>query len=369
VLVGAALALVGLAFAALTAAAVQVFQGVRAAYGIVTLALGAAFVLRAVGDIGDGTLSWLSPIGWGQRTFPYSDNRWWPLLLPLAATALHALAAFALLNRRDFAAGLIPPREGREGASRALGTPIGLAWRLQRGALVAWTAGTLLLGVAYGSVGNSMEDYVRDNPEIAEVFGGGDRIVDSYLGFTFLFSALIAAAYGLVSTMRLRAEETSGRAEPIFATRIGRLSWLTGHLTVPLAGSLLLLLAGGLGEGLSYGLTVDDPAGQTTRMLGVALVYVPATWLIIALTVLGLGWLPRAAAIVAWAGFAYCTFIAFFGDTANLPGWIRNASPFAHTPQVPLDAFTAPPLIIIAAVVTTFMAAGYAGVHRRDLGY
>ena len=113
-LVGAAMAASGMFFAALTAAAVQVFESARTAYGVVTAVLGAAFVLRAIGDVGDGTVSWASPIGWAQRTFPYTEDRWWPLLLPLLGAAILAAVAFTLLERRDFAAGLLPPRVGEQ---------------------------------------------------------------------------------------------------------------------------------------------------------------------------------------------------------------------------------------------------------------
>ena len=47
--------------------------------------LGASFAIRAAGDIGDGTLSWFSPMGWAQKARPYAGERWWPLLLCLAA--------------------------------------------------------------------------------------------------------------------------------------------------------------------------------------------------------------------------------------------------------------------------------------------
>ena len=41
-----------------------------AANGIAGAVLGAAYLLRAAGDVGDGTLSWLSPIGWAQAHAP-----------------------------------------------------------------------------------------------------------------------------------------------------------------------------------------------------------------------------------------------------------------------------------------------------------
>ncbi|WP_130511889.1 hypothetical protein [Krasilnikovia cinnamomea] len=109
VLLGAAVAAVGLTFTSLTAVAAQVFDSVRAGYGSVALVLGAAYALRAAGDAGHEALAWLSPIGWGQRTFPYAGDRWWPLLPPLATAVLLMIAAVVPQDRRDFGAGLVQP--------------------------------------------------------------------------------------------------------------------------------------------------------------------------------------------------------------------------------------------------------------------
>ncbi|MEV4536572.1 ABC transporter permease [Asanoa sp. NPDC049518] len=369
VLFGVSVAAVGLTFAALTAVAVQVFENTRAAYGAAGLAIGATFVLRAAGDAGDTGLSWVSPIGWAQRTFPYVDNRWWPLLLPAAAVAALTAVAMALLERRDFGAGLVRSRPGRAYASAALGSPVGLAWRLQRGSLIGWVLGLFLLGTAYGSIGDSIEQYVQDNPEVVQFLpGGAADIVDAFLGLTMLTLAVITAAYGVTAALRARAEETSGRVEPVLATGTSRAAWIGSHLSVAVAGSALVLAAAGAGEGLAYGLTVGD-LSQVPRLLGVALGYLPAVLLVVAVAVLGIGWLPRAASIVAWVMVAYCAMVALFADSFEIPGWLQRGSPFAHTPQAPLDVLTPTPLVVIAAVAAAVAATGYAGLRRRDVGY
>src|SRR5690606_40717531 len=110
-------------------------------------------LLRAAGDVGDGTLSWASPIGWAQKARPYAGDRWWPLLLLAAlAAATLALAVF-LTGRRDVGGGLVPPGPGPAHASPALGRPLGLATRLQRGSVIWWSVGVAALGTAYGAVG------------------------------------------------------------------------------------------------------------------------------------------------------------------------------------------------------------------------
>jgi ABC-2 type transport system permease protein len=368
VVLGLATTGVGLVFAALTAVAVQVFESARAVYGAVGAAIGAAFLLRAAGDGGNDVLSWLSPIGWGQRTFPFVENRWWPLLLPLLSAVVLTGIAVALLDRRDIAAGLVASRPGPATASPTLGTPLGLAWRLQRGSLIGWGIGMLVLGLAYGSFAESIQQFVEDNPDLANVFpGGAANIVNGYLSFTTLAMALITAAYGITAALRARGEETSGRAEPVLATRTSRSAWLASHVTVAVAGSIVVLAAGGLGQGLAYAAVASD-GGQIVRMVGVALVQAPAMCVIVTLAVLGFGVLPRIAAALAWTLFGICTFITIFGDAIDLPEALRNISPFTHTPQAPLETVTASPLLAVAAAAAVLLVGGFLGLRRRDLG-
>ena len=368
-LLAASIGAVGAVFAGVAAVAVQIFENPRSVYGAVASAIGVAYALRAVGDVGNGALSWLSPIGWGQRTFPFAGDRWWVLLLPVISSVLLVVLAVAILDRRDFGAGVLGYRPGRSSASWALGSPLGLAWRLQRGALFMWMIGVFALGAAYGSFGNSIEDFIDDNPEIAAYLpGGAADAVNAYLALTIMMAALLAAAYGVSSALRARGEETSGRAESVYAAPTSREKWLASHVTVALFGSALVAAAGGFGEGLAYGMTVSDPA-QAIRLTGVALVYLPATWLLVAIAVLAIGYLPKAASALAWAAFGYCTVVVMFADSFKLPNWVRNASPYTHTPQVPLESVSATPMLAILALIVAALVLGFAGFRTRDVGY
>ena len=83
-LVGLAAGLTGLAFTGITAITVQLSEFSRPAAGMAGGVLGAAFLLRALGDmaaIGGSALSWASPLGWAAQTAPYVHDRWAPLLL------------------------------------------------------------------------------------------------------------------------------------------------------------------------------------------------------------------------------------------------------------------------------------------------
>nr|CAA52013.1 TnrB3 [Streptomyces longisporoflavus] len=148
-LYGLTLAAIGLVFAGVAAITAQITAHTRGASGTALAVIGVAYVLRASGDVGNDALSWLSPIGWGQRTYVFVDNRWWPLLLCLALAALTAATGFVLSTRRDVGAGLRSSRLGRRTASDALTRPLGFALRLHRGTLLGFGAGLFLMGVMY----------------------------------------------------------------------------------------------------------------------------------------------------------------------------------------------------------------------------
>ena len=366
-LFGVAMGALGLVFAGLTALAAQVFENARAVYGSVAGVLGLSFALRAAGDAGNGTLSWLSPMGWGQGTLPYVENRWWPVALSLAVAAVLAAGALAMLDRRDFAAGVVPSRPGPANAPRSFSSPLGLAWRLLRGSLLGWSVGVFTLGVMFGSVGESIEQYVVDNPDIAEFLpGGADDVIDSYLALTLVVVALLAVAFGLTAALRARAEETAGRAEPVLATRTSRQSWLGAYVAIALAGSATVLAAGAFGLGLTYGLSVGEP-GQAGRTLAASAAYLPAAWLAVAVAVAGIGVLPRAASVLAWTLLGYMTLVAMLGDSFDLPSWARRLSPLDHTPQAPLETVAALPLVVMAVLAAAAVVAGLTGLGRRDL--
>jgi len=368
-LTGVALAGIGACFAAATAVAAQIADASRAVYGATVFLIAAAYVSRAIGDVGGGTVSWLSPIGWGQRTYPFVEDRWWPVALFVVASLVLVMLAFVLLDRRDFGAGLVRSGRGRPVASRWLSSPLGLAWRLQRGAFAAWAVGVFLLGAAYGSFAQSIEEFLADNPEIAIYLPGGvEDAVDSYLALTLGMTALLAAAYGISSVLRARSEETSGVVEPLLAGPVGRARWLGSHLTVAFLGSAVVTAAGGLGEGLVHGMMTDD-ARQPLRLTAAALVHVPAVWIVLGVAVAAFGWLPRFAAALTWAFFAYCVVAVLFAEAFDLPSWFGEACPWTHTPQTPLENASVSSAVVLLAVAALAVLAGLLGLRRRDVGY
>jgi ABC-2 type transport system permease protein len=80
-------------------------------------------------------------------------------------------------------------------------------------------------------------------------------VTDSIFATTLMILALAGSGFAIQSTMRLRTEETAGRAEPLLAAALSRPRWAASHLTLALGGSVVMLVAAGLGVGVAYGVT------------------------------------------------------------------------------------------------------------------
>lgn len=365
---GAAVAGYGLVFACIAVVFAQVMTHARGAVGGSVALVGVAFLLRAVGDIRDGTLSWFSPMGWSQQVRAFDDDRWWPLGISLVFGVAVLMAAAVLAGRRDLGSGIIAARPGPAEASPMLAGPVGLAFRLQRASIIGWVTGVFIGGAAYGSVSREVQSMVESNPTLAEYFAraGGATLIDAFFSTAILMLSLIGAGFAVSSALRLRSEEASGRLEQLLATGLPRSRWMLGSLLVTLAGSTLVVMAGGVGVGLAHGLVTGD-LGVVPEMLGYALVYLPAVLVVGSSAVLLMGWLRRLAA-AAWAVLAVCFLVGVLGGLLEFPTWFENLSPFTHTPAVPVDDIAVAPLAGLTLSVVLAIALGVVGFRRRDIG-
>lgn len=365
----------GLVFAAMAATAAQISGTARGARGLAIAALAVCFLFRGIGDSGGSHgltwMTWLSPIGWAELVRPFGGDRWWVLALPAAATAAGIGASFWLAGHRDQGAGLIQPRPGPATAGGLLAGPVGLAWRLQRGTLAGWAAGFLVGGLAIGVVANGIGKLIGSGHGVVKAIdkiGGQTGLTNAYLAGCMSLIGLVAAAYAVSAVLRLRSEETEQRAEPLLAGPVSRLRWGGSHLLVALAGTIVVLLAGGLGVGIGFGAAISDLGTQVPRLLGAGLAQVPAALAVAAVAVALVGLLPQTSVAGGWIAMALAGFIGLFGPALNLPQAVLDISPFTHVPKVPGGAFSAVPLLWLSAFVLVLAALGLAGLRRRDIG-
>jgi ABC-2 type transport system permease protein len=368
----------GLAFTGIAGVAAQLTSSARAARGIALAVLGVAFIVRGVGDsepntgaAGPSWLSWASPLSWIQAARPFAGERWWVLALPLAVFAAGTGLAFALAAQRDLGAGLLPDRPGRATASGLLRGPFGLAWRLQRGALLGWAVGYAFTFAASGAAAKGVGQLLGTSSALERAIsriGGQAAITNAYLAAIMTLAGLVAAAYAVSVILRLRSEETGDRAEPVLATATGRVRWALSHVAVAVIGAALLLAVAGVSAGLAYGLRAGSAGSQVATMLGAALGQLPSALVLAAVAVAFFGFWPGASVAGAWGAVGLVVLLALFGQVLQLSHWVLDVSPFTYAPRLPGGTVSAVPLLWLGLVALALTAAGLAALRRRDLG-
>lgn len=357
----------GWLFAGVGAITAQIADSGRQARALAVLVLGVSYVLRMGGDIsalGGGRLdwmSWLSPIGWVHRVFPFGADDWWPAVLVVVATLATVGVSAYLLTRRDLGGGLLAGRLGPATAAASLRSPITLAWRLHRGLLFSWTAGFAALGLVFGGVSTSVAQLAEDSDSMGKIFsqlGGTDSVMDAYFASIAQTCAVIIACYAVQAALRIRDEEQTGHAEAVLSTAVSRWAWAASHLLFALLGPAVALLAEGVVAGVVHG----DPG----PVVASALAQLPAVWVLAGVAMLLIGVVPKLAS-AAWAVVATAFLILIVGPLVQVDQWVLDLSPFTHVPHLPGADFTAVPLLNLTLIAAALGGAGLIALRRRDL--
>ena len=366
---GAGLALAGITFGAIAAVCAQISEHPRGASGLAFLAVGVLFMFRVVGDVaerGGSAPSWFSPFAWAQQTRMYDDLRWWPLALYAVVIVVLFTVAFTLAGRRDLGAGLVAARPGPADASPLLNGVLALHLHQQRTSIVAWTAALALFALGFGTLISEIDAMVEQNPELVARMGlDAQDMSNAFLGMLLLYVVMTAVAFAVLSVLRTRTEETSGRVELTLSTAVGRIRWMGSATLVAAVAAVAMTLLGGAGMGLGAGIATDD-YGWVATVTGAAAAQLPVVLLFIGLTTLCVGVAPRLVGVV-WAWFGYGIVATVFGPLLDLPDWMSDFGPFGIVSQLPQEEFDAVPFLVVLGAGVAATAVGLAGFRRRDL--
>jgi ABC-2 type transport system permease protein len=245
---------------------------------------------------------------------------------------------------------------------------LGLAWRLDRGALLLWTVGLCLYGLLIGSVVHGIGDELGGGTaqDIVEHMGGTSALEEAFVAVAFCMLGMMAAAFAISLTLRPHQEEAGQRAETVLGGAVGRSRWLAGHLAIALIGSAVAMLIAGAAAGLTYGAAAHDIGGKLSMVVVTAAVQLPAAWLSAAVTVALFGLAPRFSP-VAWGVLVGFVALYLIGSLSGFPQWLLDLEPFAHIPRVTGGAFTPVPLLWLLVIDAALIALGMAAFRRRDV--
>jgi ABC-2 type transport system permease protein len=288
----------------------------------------------------------------------------------VAALSLALVAAAVTISRRrDFGAGVLPPRPGPAQAGPRFASPLALAWRLQRGSMLGWAIGQASVGAVLGGAATGVDDLFQDSDRMRDLFerlGGSHVLIDAFLAGVFGIVGLVAAAQSVQAALRLRTEEEEGRAEPVLVATVGRARWMASHLVFVLLGPALSVLTAGLAGALVFGLADHHLVDDTERVLRAAMVQLPAVWVVGTVAVALFGVLPRWTA-AAWAGLSACLLVGQVGAVLDLDQIVLDLSPFTHVPALAGDPVLVP-LGALLALAAALASTGVGAFARRDVG-
>jgi ABC-2 type transport system permease protein len=371
---GLALAAIGWTFAALAGVTAQLTEGAGVARGIVGTFFVLFYVLRAVGDgnepSGHSWLSWMSPLGWVHLVEPFANTNWEVFALFLGSFLVLAVVAFLLASRRDIGAGIFVSRLGPARASRRLGGPLALVWRLHRRTLFVWTVLFAVYGLLIGDLAKTSANLLAANPQLTSLFaryGGVSAYTDALFTFSLTFAGWIAAAYAIAATLRLRSEEVEKHVDHVLAASVSRLRWATSNLTLVLISSAVVLAAFGFLAGLTYGLSSGDVGYELPRLLVATMVYLPAVWVMVGIAVALYGLVPKLSS-VSWGALGAVVGVEIIGETLQVSQSILNISPFNHVPKVLSEGLSLEPIASLTLTAFALIAIGLIGFRRRSIG-
>ncbi len=325
-----------------------------------------SYVIRGIGDATGTWLTWLSPLGWQEKTAPTGDQRWWVLLIPLVVGGALAALAVHLAGRRDLGSAMISAGAGSPRASQRLRSPLGFAVWLHRTSMLGWLAGSVVLGVMMGALSQQVIDALQGNPGMADAMGaGGGNLADGFIAIVQVYLAITAMGYVVQAIGILSREESEQRLESRLAGTLSRVQWLAAHAAVILSGLVIIVVVSSVSFGLASAISMGD-SGQVATLLRAGIAYLPAELIFAGLALMLFGMFPRLFA-VSWGYYAVATFIAFLGPGLKLSHWVLDLSPTTHVGNPPVGTVPAMSLAVMTVIACALLAAAFVGFRERNI--
>jgi ABC-2 type transport system permease protein len=355
----------------LSAVTAQLFVHRRTALGVAGAVFGLLIILRIAGNSADDRtwLAWLSPAGWLDRSEAFGAQQWWVVGIPVAVGLCAVVVSVWLRRARDTGSGVFVERQRHRSTRLGLGSAAAFAWRAHQGNALAWIAGVAVAGAAMGLLLPMIDLLLAQDDSYQQLLAYAgidvDDLTRSFVGMIGMITGLAIGVYSAFRIGAVRREEESGCADLILVRPVPRWQWLAGHLTSLVVAVVLLSLT------LAMSLWLAAQSGGATLALGDAVVssvaILPALAVIIGLTVLAFGLMPRLAVAVGIGALIVSYLLELVGPVLNWPEWVLALSPFHHLAAVPVEPFDWLSAVVMVGIGALFAGAGVAALARRDI--
>ncbi|MCL2882331.1 MAG: ABC transporter permease subunit [Coriobacteriia bacterium] len=378
---GLAFFVTGLVFAGIAGIVAQMASTSRGANTIGMAIVAVFYVIRIFGDFAiSGSantslkfMSYLSPLGLALQGQPYIKNVVWPYAILFAVAIVLVVIAFALAQRRDLDAGLIPERPGKEHAPAYLTSNFGLIWRLMKNQLIGWAIVMVAVGATYGSILGVIGPFIQSSPFFRSIFKpiAGFSVAQVFIALLMVVFALVACVPSMLIVLKLRNEEFNGHLDYMLSAPVKRIRVIAGYLVYALITSVVMVAIAAAALWLTALIVLKGTGMKDlwlyTKMIAI---YLPAIWAMTGFTTMLVGGVPQNT-IGAWSYLAvgfYATYLGrvFLSNNAHWK-WVIKVSPFGWIPEYPIDKVHPWTLVILVAIGVVLMAYGVYAFLQRDL--
>jgi polyether ionophore transport system permease protein len=330
-------------FAGVGAVTSQLMATRARAAGAGAAVLGAAFMLRAVGDTTSSGhwLVYLSPLGWVEQLHPLTGPEpvW---LLPICGLVALCAVVTVLLSGRDLGTSVLADKETATARTAMLGSPVLFALRMSWAGIAGWLAAAVVGGALYGSLAKSTGEAFASSGMLRKFTGNlthttvrelqltGARV---YAGVVFLILMALIMAYVAAAMGRVREDEAEGYLDNLVVRSVSRQRWLAGRAGLILA---VLVLAGLLGGVAFWAAAASGHAGLGFRGLLLAGINAAApAALLLGAGLLALGFVPRLTSIICWGLLAWAFLLDMLGSAVKINHWLMDTSLLYHPALAP----------------------------------
>ncbi len=367
-LFGASIGMAGILGSVIALVMAQIMPSSSAATGSSLGIIGMLYIIRAGTDISNVDISMLNPMGWIYLTYPFTENKGWPLALAAIFSILILIIAFALEGGRDMGAGYLPEREGRGMAKQSLLSVHGLFTRLNKGVITSWMIAFVIMGAAYGSIYGDMQTFLESNEMMSQMFTiTGISLEAAFTGTIMMVMMCLVSILPIAIVNKLFTEETRLHLSQLYSTKVtrARLYWTSVMMAIAAGAVGILLAAGGLG------LTAIAAMGDSSTMhmgvfIAAAYNFLPSVLFFTGLAALALGWAPRLGKAV-YVYLSYSFVLNYFGGILELPEWFSKTAVQSWVPRLPIDPFDGATFIAMTVVSMALMVIGFIGYRKRDM--
>ncbi|ANK58905.1 ABC transporter permease [Loigolactobacillus backii] len=370
-LFGLGLAAFGFMFGTFSLLMSQLASNSRGATSLSYLVLGALYIARMLTDVQNTDATWWTVYGWIEKLAIYGKNNWLPIVLMLLLAIAVLGVTFFASAKRDVTAGLLPSRPGRQRASRLLAGPFSLVFRLERTSLIIWMIGLFVLGVSYGSIFGTVGDLMKANPVMAKVLGtaavnvANRTVILNFAATLAIIFAVVGSIPAMITVLKLNSDERKGWLEQLHAKHVSRARLYSSYVVVALINGIMALFLGVLGMAVAGTASMTHPL-TITRILRAFVGYLPALLVVLGITAVLVGLLPRLQAL-SWVVPIYGVFSLYLGGLFDLPKWAKQLTPYGWVNRVPLSRIQWGTFWWMTGLAVILLLIGYYGYAHRDL--